>query len=461
MHGGRLGLGQGTALYLGAVLGPGVLALPALAAAAAGPASMISWALLLLLGVPVALTFAALGARYPDGGGVSSFVARAFGPRASACVGWLFYAAVPVGVLAGALAGGNYLVAVLGLPQGAEYGAAAVILTVAVAANHAGLQVSGRLQLVLAGLLVLLLAGATVFALPHVSADRFTPFMPDGWLSVGSAALALFYAFSGWEAASHLSAEFADPRRHLPRATAITLSIVGALYLGLSFVTIGVLGDGARTSAVPLMDLLVTGLGDGARGLTAAAAVCLSLGAVNTFIAGAARLGAALGRDGALPGPLAKGGSAGQVPRRSLTVQALLIGALALVAWLLPLGIDPLMRATSAFLAAVTAAGMAASLRLLRRGTPMWWGALVATVFTVVVMAFSGWLLILPVLVGGAAMLYMRFRNRPRRPADGRHAGTGTDAEAGTAGTGTGTATCTASHAAEEESTGDAPSAAR
>ncbi|MFJ8018049.1 APC family permease [Streptomyces sp. NPDC096339] len=436
MHGGRLGLGQGTALYMGAVLGPGVLALPALAAAAAGPASMISWAILLLLSVPVALTFAALGARYPDGGGVSSFVARAYGPRASACVGWLFYAAVPVGVLAGALAGGNYLAVVLGLPQGAEYGAAALILAVAVAANYAGLQVSGRLQLVLAGLLVLLLASATVFALPHVSADRFTPFMPDGWLSVGSAALVLFYAFSGWEAASHLSAEFTDPRRHLPRATAITLSTVGALYLGLSFVTIGVLGDGARTSAVPLMDLLVTGLGDGARGLTAAAALCLSLGAVNTFIAGAARLGAALGRDGALPGRLAKGGGAGQVPRRSLTVQAVLTGACTLVAWLLPLAIDPLMRVTSAFLAAVTAAGMAASLRLLRRGTPMWWAALVATVFTVVVMAFSGWLLVLPLLVAGGAMLYMRSgsrrgRGRPR-PVDGRHAGSGTGEGAGT-----------------------------
>lgn len=433
MHGGRLGLGQGTALYMGAVLGPGVLALPALAAAAAGPASMISWAVLLLLSVPVALTFAVLGARYPDGGGVSSFVARAFGPRASACVGWLFYAAVPVGVLAGALAGGNYLAVVLGLPQGAEYGAAALILAVAVAANYAGLQVSGRLQLVLVGLLVLLLVSATVFAVPHVSADHFTPFMPDGWLSVGSAALVLFYAFSGWEAASHLSAEFADPRRHLPRATAITLSIVGVLYIGLSFVTIGVLGDGARTSAVPLMDLLVTGLGDGARGLTAAAALCLSLGAVNTFIAGAARLGAALGRDGALPGWLAKGGSAGQVPRRSLTVQAVLTGAFTLVAWLLPLAIDPLMRATSAFLAAVTAAGMAASLRLLRRGTPMWWAALVATVFTVVVMAFSGWLLVLPLLVGAGAMLYLSSRNRRRRPVDGRlvRTGAGIQAEEG------------------------------
>ncbi|MGW2475141.1 APC family permease [Streptomyces sp. NPDC001665] len=416
MSQGRLGLAQGTALYIGAVLGPGVLALPALAAAAAGPASMVAWGILLALSIPVALTFAVLGARYPDGGGVSFFVARAFGPHASACVGWLFYAAVPVGVLGGALAGANYVVAVLGLSSDAAYGAAAVILAAAVLANYAGLQVSGRLQLLLVGLLVLLLVSATVLAMPHVETTHFTPFLPNGWFSVGSAALVLFYAFSGWEAASHLSAEFTDPRRHLPRATVVTLSIVGVLYLGLSFVTIGVLGDGARTSDVPLMALLEAGLGPGARVVTAAAAICLSLGAVNTFIAGAARLGAALGRDGALPSALAKGGSAGQVPRRSLTVQAALIGTLTLLAWLLPLGLDGLMRATSAFLATVTAAGMAASIRLLRRGTPLWYAAVVAVVFTLVVMAFSGWLLLLPLLVAVAALLYLR--GRTARPAD-------------------------------------------
>jgi amino acid efflux transporter len=36
--GGRLTFGQGTAMYVGAVLGTGVIALPALAAEAAGPA---------------------------------------------------------------------------------------------------------------------------------------------------------------------------------------------------------------------------------------------------------------------------------------------------------------------------------------------------------------------------------------------------------------------------------------
>ena len=111
----RLGLCQGTALFVGAVLGPGVLALPRLAAAAAGPASLVTWAVLLALSVPVSLTFAALGARSPDGGGVATFAGSAFGRDLAAAVGWWFFLAIPIGVPAGALIGGEYVAVALGL----------------------------------------------------------------------------------------------------------------------------------------------------------------------------------------------------------------------------------------------------------------------------------------------------------------------------------------------------------
>ena len=45
-HRGSLGLGQGTALYIASVLGTGILVLPGLAAAAAGPASILAVAAL-------------------------------------------------------------------------------------------------------------------------------------------------------------------------------------------------------------------------------------------------------------------------------------------------------------------------------------------------------------------------------------------------------------------------------
>lgn len=399
-------------MYVGAVLGPGVMALPALGIMIAGPASLLSWAVLLLLSVPVALCFAALGARYPDGGGISSFVSRALGPRAAAVVGWWFYAVVPVGILAGGLVGGHYVAAATGLGDGYVYPVAAILLALAFAANYAGLHVSGRLQLALVGMLASLLLVTVVLALPHMSAARFTPFMPAGMASVGSAMVVLFYAFSGWEAASHLSAEFADPRRHLPRVTWLTLGVVGVLYLALVVTTVGVLGARAGRSAVPMMELLRAGIGDIARPLTALAAVLLSLGALNTFIAGAARLGASLGTVGALPTWFAKETRRG--PRRSLTVQALATAAATGIGVVLGLGLDLLMSLTAVFLAAVTFAGMVAAARILRGDRVLGWLAWIGALFSAVVLAFSGVLLLFPVVVGALGAALWR---RPRTAA--------------------------------------------
>ncbi|MEG1391797.1 MAG: amino acid permease-associated protein, partial [Aurantimicrobium sp.] len=65
-HKGTLGIAQGTALYIASVLGTGILVLPGLAAQVAGPASILSVAIIFVLSIPLAGTFAALAARYPD-----------------------------------------------------------------------------------------------------------------------------------------------------------------------------------------------------------------------------------------------------------------------------------------------------------------------------------------------------------------------------------------------------------
>ena len=419
MSGNRLGLGAGTALYVGAVVGPGVLVLPALAAATAGPASIAAWALLLALSVPVAATFAALGARHPDGGGTAVFVGRAFGDRAAAVVGWWFYAVVPVGVLSGAMVGGEYVAAALGAGPSTGMGAALVILAAAFGANCVGLSLSGRMQLVVIATLVILLCVAMAVAAPDVSADNFTPFAPHGAASVGSAVALLFYAFAGWEAASHLSAEFAHPRRDLAIATAVAVTVVAVLYLGLSVVTVGVLGGSGDIGTVPLLALVDRGMGALSAPVVAVVAVCLTFGGVNTFVAGAARLGAALARDGHLPRWMASGGAAGQVPRRSLMVQAALVALAAALVITGGVGLEPLMRITSVFLAAVTAVAMAAAVVLLPRGGLLRFAAVVAAVFTTVVLAWSGLLVALP---AGVAVLALALR---RTPAARARSGTG------------------------------------
>ncbi|MFI7127762.1 APC family permease [Nonomuraea sp. NPDC050153] len=389
----RIGAGHGTALLVGAVLGPGMLVLPHLAAAAAGPASVLAWAGLLALSVPVALTFAALGARYPDGGGVASFAGLAFGRHASAVVGWWFYGAVPIGTVAGALVGGQYVEATLGMDAAL---AACLILGAAFAANVAGLRTSGRLQIGFVVLLVALLATAVVTAAPHADPGNFAPFAPHGAAGVADAAGVLLFAFVGWEAASHLSAEFAGKGAGLVRATVVTLVVVGIL-VGVSVTSVGVLGPGM--TGVPLTAMLETGIGPAARPVTGVVAVLLTFGAVNTYLAGASRLGAAMARDGALPGWFAKGGAPGGTPYRSLGLLAVL--SVPVLVWAVDL--DLLMRATSACLAAVTAAGVVAAVRMLPAGRHRN-TAVVGAGLSLVALAFCGGYLVVPAVLALVAI---------------------------------------------------------
>src|SRR6478735_12007478 len=63
--GNGLGLFRATGIYVGAILGSGVLVLPAIAAQEAGPASLLAWALLLVFCTPVAFSFAEMSRQQP------------------------------------------------------------------------------------------------------------------------------------------------------------------------------------------------------------------------------------------------------------------------------------------------------------------------------------------------------------------------------------------------------------
>ncbi|MEU8691481.1 amino acid permease [Streptomyces sp. NPDC048665] len=399
-----LGVGTGTALCIGAVLGPGVLTLTSTAAAAAGPGSILAWLGLVVVSLPIAWVFAVLGARHPDGGGVATFARRAFGPRLAAPVGWWFYWAVPLGVPAAALIGGEYTAAAAGWGHSTAAVVALLVLATAYGSNLVGLRLSGRIQLLMVGLLASLLAVTITVAGTHVQRAHFTPFMPRDWTSVGIAAGILFFAFAGWEAISHLSAEFSAPRRDLPRATLLAWGIVSVLYLGLALVTIGVLGPRAGTTTTPLTLLLEQGFGAPARAVAATAALLLTFGAVNAYLAGAARLGEALGHQDAMPRSITtKAAGATAVPRRSLTVVTLASAVIAVTAAFGLIGLDSLLRATSACLAAVTLAGLASATVLLRGRALLRISAVVSCGMVGTVLIFCGPFLLVPTALAAAA----------------------------------------------------------
>ncbi|MET1021700.1 MAG: APC family permease [Arthrobacter sp.] len=411
-----LGLFRATGIYVGAILGSGILVLPAIAAKEAGPASLLAWSLLLVFCTPVAFSFAEMSRQQPDAGGIAHFVTRAYGRRASAVAGYLFYFAIPFGAPATAVIGGNYISHALGGGRTTALAAAALLLAAAFASNAVGIRMSSGIQLVLMVLLVGLLALAVALAAPFARAENFEPFAPHGYWAVGGVASLLFFCFAGWEAVTHLAGEFRNPERDLRRATWLTLVVVGVVYIGVVAASVAVLGPALPGSEVPIAQLLEKGLGDLAAPMTAVAAAVLTFGPINTFVAGASRLGASLASDGVLPRSLARGAGPGRVPAASL---GLLAGMTFLSFGAAAAGLSNMqfqIGAASACFTAVTAFGLVAGIRLLPARTPPWYGVIVAALVMMIVLLFSGWALAVPLGLAAGAL----WAARPARAAGWR-----------------------------------------
>lgn len=385
-----LGVIHGSAVYVGALVGPGLLLVPALAVQAAGPASVLAWSALLVLSAPLAATFAALGARYPVAGGVSAYARAGLGATAAAVTGTWFVAAVTIGAPAVSLIGGLYVTALIG---GGTSTAALVGLAMFAAcllANALGVRVSTAVQMALSTLLVVVLTVAVAVALPARGGEHWTPFAPHGWWAVGTAASLLIWQFVGWEAVAQLAGEFREPSRDLPRAAALAFAIVTVLYISLAVATVGV--SGGSHSSVPLADLVSVGFGRAGRDATAGLALALTMGTMNVYLGSAARLAGALAVEGALPRALRP--SRAGVPLRALALTAAiglpLLGLLALGAG----SAAGLVRATSALFVGVYVLAVISATRLLTgRARTL---ARAALVPVALVAGFSGWYLLVP-----------------------------------------------------------------
>ena len=419
---GSLGLGQGTALYIASVLGTGLLVLPALAAASAGPASILAVAAVAIMSIPLAGAFAALAARHPDPAGVAGYVRRALGPIAARATGYWFYFGVAAGFPVLALLGGEYLTAIAGADRAAVPLVGLAIILPPFVVNLLGVRVAGWVQFVLTGLLVCLVVLVVGAALPAVDARSFEPFLPHGWGGVGTAISLFVWAFAGWEVGTHISGEFRDPRRTIPIATAIALVVTGLAYLLLQVVTVGVLGTDAGGGTVPLLSLVAVvapGAGPAIVGVVAGIVV---LGVLNAYLAAFGKLGAALATRGDLPRWLAPGAEAGGIPRRALLVTFGIAMTYFAIAVATGGNLETFILIHTSSMVAIYAVGMVAAIVILPRWSPGWIMAVVAVVLTAGLLVLAGAHLLPVAALAAAALMVtvwrtLRGRRRSQRRA--------------------------------------------
>jgi len=386
-------------------LGSGVLVLPVATAVLAGPASLVSWLLMGLLAVPLAMTLGSLGATYPDAGGIAAYARRAFGPKAGAVTGFLFLGTVPIGAPIAALIGANYIGVLFSLTALQISLIAAVMLACSLFFNYRGINLSGRVQVIVVATIAAILLAAVMAAFPRVEIRAFTPFAPHGWYPVGVSMTLLFWAFVGWEMIVHLAEEFKNPSRDIPVSLGVSLGVIIVLYLAIAFVTVGTGAYLDPSNVAALAGMVAKGWGHWAGAITAVLGFLVCYGTIHTYVAGFSRLVYAQARQGDFPVFFDRLHPRFQTPHRTLVVLAPIFFLVVLLNYWLRFDLNVLIQWPCAIFIALYIIGMAAALKLLpKRGLGRYY-AMTSLVMCLVVYGFTGWAGLYPIVLGGLGWL--------------------------------------------------------
>jgi APA family basic amino acid/polyamine antiporter len=239
-----LGLVSGVAVAVSGTIGAGIFRTPGVISAELGDVRLILllWVLGALVFVCGALTYAELGSRYPESGGLFNYIRRAYGDGAGAVYGWLFavvIGATPIATLS--VVFGEYM-ARLGLvpPQLIKPTALGAIV-VFTSANLAGLRWGAGTQNLLTLFKIVGMAGLAGFAFLHPPAPGAgEPYLDAERYRVGllaSFALAfqsVIYAYDGYSDPLKVGEEIQHPERNLPRSLIGGVLVITAVYLALN-----------------------------------------------------------------------------------------------------------------------------------------------------------------------------------------------------------------------------------
>jgi len=321
-----VGLGDLTALGLGAIIGTGIFVVIGEAITSSGPSIVLAFVLAGVTCAFSALCYAELASTIPVAGSAYTYAYATMGELIAWIIGWDLILEYGVSVAAVAVGWGQYLnifldtVFGISLPEsiagppgeGGTINLPAVFIVLAIMSLLVyGVRESARANSVmvivkLVTLLMFIALGITAF-----TADNFTPFYGGEDQSFGgvvTAASIIFFAYIGFDAISTSGEETKNPGRDLPIAILGSLAVATVLYIVVAIVAVGALPtDQLAGAEAPLASALRDGaeIEWGASMIAFGALVSIT-SVVLTIMYGQTRIFFAMCRDGLAPRRLAK-----------------------------------------------------------------------------------------------------------------------------------------------------------
>ncbi len=303
----RLGAFDATMIVMGGIIGSGIFINPYVVARQVHTPAMIvgAWAAGGVIALLGAFAYAELAALRPEVGGQYAYLRDAYHPSVAFLYGWALLLIVQSGGMAVvATTFARYAISLTGITI-PEWSIAVATLLVLTLINCLGVRSGSNTQSVLmltklAAIGMLIVAGATV-SVPHAAAHAIldAPVSSDLFLRLGAAMTPVMFAYGGWQTASFVSGELTRPRRDLPIGLLAGIIGVIALYVGVSFICVRVLGaEGLANAMTPASSVMRLALGERGARLIAAGIAVSTLGFLSQSMLTAPRVYYAMAADG-------------------------------------------------------------------------------------------------------------------------------------------------------------------
>lgn len=361
-----LGFLEAYTIGLGTMIGAGIFVLPSIAAEAAGPASMVSFAIGGVVSLLAALSLSELATGMPKAGGSYYYVNRALGSFFGSVVGWGMWGGLMFASAFYMLGFGQYLTYFVPMGGTGVAVAALIMAALLVAVNYYGVKETGALQNVIVIALVGLIVVFVAFGVLNVDMSTLRPFNPEGWGAVAATAGTVYVTFIGFEVIATSAEEIKNPSRNLPLSMIAAVVTPTLLYVLVMFVSTGTLTiDALAASSIPVADVAEQFLGSIGALAMVVGAVLATVSSANASILSAARVNFAMGRDNILTNWLNDVHDRFRTPYRAIVATGVVI--LALIASPVPIGT---LAEVASFSYLVTYALVHVSVMVMRRADP-------------------------------------------------------------------------------------------
>ncbi|PVW02358.1 amino acid permease [Microbacterium sp. Gd 4-13] len=325
----KLGTTDAVVIGLGSMIGAGIFASFAPAAAAAGAGLLVGLAVAAIVAYCNATASAQLAAQYPTSGGTYVYGRERLGEWPGFLAGWSFVIGKTASCAAMALTFAAYAA-----PAGWEKPVAVAAILALAAVNYFGVTRTAGLTRIIVAVVLLVLALVVVVGLSAgnpAGNDLGEDLFADGPYGILQSAGLLFFAFAGYARIATMGEEVKNPQRTIPRAIITALVIVLVVYALIAVTVLLVVGpEKLATSTAPLVDVATTANAGWAAPIVRVGAAAAALGALLALVAGVGRTTLAMARNRDLPAWLAAVHPKYKVPHHAEIALAVVVSILVL-----------------------------------------------------------------------------------------------------------------------------------